>query len=59
MLWIGGLLGGGLFGGLVGGWGVFSVDEFIAVSDSWEQVWGVAFSPARLGTVRSLCNWSI
>jgi hypothetical protein len=29
MLWIGGLLGGGFLGGL----GVFSVDEFVAVGD--------------------------
>jgi hypothetical protein len=33
MLWIGGLLGGDLLGGLVGGWGVFSVDELVAVCD--------------------------
>jgi hypothetical protein len=35
MLWIGGLLGGGYFGALVGGWWLFSVDEYDAVGDGW------------------------
>jgi hypothetical protein len=43
-----GSLGGVSFDGLLD-W--FSVDELDAVSDGWEEVWGVTFAPPGLGSV--------